>query len=201
MSSIILFNKPFAVLSQFSPSGGRATLRDFLSVPGVYPAGRLDADSEGLLVLTSDGQLQQRIADPRHKLPKVYWAQVEGLPDESALAQLRAGVKLRDFTTRPAGVRRAPAPPWVWPRVPAVRFRRHIPTSWLELTLSEGRNRQVRRMTAAVGYPTLRLIRFAVGEWTLAGLAPGQWRALQATHRLRATERPSSGSTNQSRRR
>jgi 23S rRNA pseudouridine2457 synthase len=199
MSRIILFNKPYGVLSRFSPGAGRATLRDFLPVRDVYPAGRLDADSEGLLVLTSDGRLQQRISDPRHKLPKVYWAEVEGVPDEPALAQLRGGVKLRDYTTRPAEVLLSSPPSWVWPRVPPVRFRRHIPTSWLKITLREGRNRQVRRMSAAVGYPTLRLIRFAVGEWTVAGLAPGQWRVLEATGPHRAGERPSGWSTIKSR--
>jgi 23S rRNA pseudouridine2457 synthase len=180
MSGIVLFNKPFAVLSQFTPEAGRASLSEFLLPPDVYPAGRLDADSEGLLVLTCDGRLQQRIADPRHKLEKVYWAQVEGVPDATALAQLGAGVRLREYTTQPARVRLADDPPWLWPRTPPIRFRRHIPTAWLELVLTEGRNRQVRRMTAAVGYPTLRLVRYAVGEWTLAGLAPGKWRVIEA---------------------
>jgi 23S rRNA pseudouridine2457 synthase len=189
MSSIILFNKPFGVLSQFSPSGKRPTLRAFLPLPDIYPAGRLDAESEGLLVLTSDGWLQHRISDPRHKLPKVYWVEVEGLPDDAALARLRSGVRLRDCMTRPARAELSPAPPWLWPRTPPVRFRRHIPTSWLRITLREGRNRQVRHMTGAVGYPTLRLIRYAVGEWTIAGLAPGQWRAVEATGLLRGGER------------
>jgi 23S rRNA pseudouridine2457 synthase len=190
MSTIVLFNKPFGVLSQFSPSAGRRTLRDFLSTPGIYPAGRLDADSEGLLVLTSDGRLQHRIADPRHKVPKIYWAEVEGVPDDAAIARLSRGVKLGDRTTQPAQVRLSAAPSWLWARVPPVRFRRHIPTSWLQIVLREGRNRQVRRMTAAVGYPALRLIRYAVGEWTIAGLAPGEWRALEARGTPPAAERP-----------
>lgn len=194
-SEIVLFNKPFGVLSQFTAAAGRATLRDFLPAGDIYPAGRLDADSEGLLVLTSDGGLQHRVSDPRHKLPKIYWAQVEGLPDETALAPLSRGVALPGYTTRPAEVRLCPAPSWLWPRVPPVRFRRHIPTTWLEIVLREGRNRQVRRMTAAVGYPTLRLIRYAVGDWTIGGLAPGQWRALDATDPSRIGERASSPST------
>ncbi len=195
MSGIVLFNKPFGVLSQFGPVAGHATLRDFVPARDIYPAGRLDADSEGLLVLTSDGRLQHRISDPRHKLPKVYWAEVEGLPDDTALARLARGVELPDYTTRPAEVRLSSAPSWVWPRVPPVRFRRHIPTTWLQIVLREGRNRQVRRMTAAVGYPTLRLIRYAVGEWTIAGLAPGQWRALETTGPSRVGKRPSGPST------
>jgi 23S rRNA pseudouridine2457 synthase len=201
MSEIVLFNKPFGVLSQFSPSTGRKTLRDCLPVRDIYPAGRLDADSEGLLVLTSDGGLQHRISDPRHKLPKVYWAEVDGVPEETALARLRRGVKLPDYTTRPADIRRSSAPSWVWPRVPPIRFRRHIPTTWLQIILTEGRNRQVRRMTAAVGYPTLRLIRYAVGEWTVEGLAPGEWRALEIEGPLDASERTSGRSTIPSRRR
>jgi 23S rRNA pseudouridine2457 synthase len=197
MSAIVLFNKPFGVLSQFSPSAGRPTLRDFLPARDIYPAGRLDAESEGLLVLTADGGLQHRISDPRHKLPKVYWAEVEGVPDDTALARLGRGVKLPDYTTRPAQVRLSSAPSWLWPRVPPVRFRRHIPTSWLEIVLTEGRNRQVRRMTAAFGFPTLRLVRYAVGEWTIGGLLPGQWRALEVTRLLRDGERAGGWSTNQ----
>ena len=197
MSAIVLFNKPFGVLSQFSPSAGRSTLRDFLPARDIYPAGRLDAESEGLLVLTADGGLQHRISDPRHKLPKVYWAEVEGMPDDTALARLGRGVKLPDYTTRPARVRLSSAPSWLWARVPPVRFRRHIPTSWLEIVLAEGRNRQVRRMTAAVGFPTLRLVRYAVGEWTIGGLVPGQWRALEVTGLLRGGERAGAWSTNQ----
>ena len=195
MSEIVLFNKPFGVLSQFSPGAGRKALRDFLPAPDIYPAGRLDADSEGLLVLTSDGGLQHRISDPRHKLPKLYWAEVEGIPDETALAQLSRGVKLPDCITRPARVRLSPAPAWLWSRVPPVRFRSRIPTTWLEIVLTEGRNRQVRRMTAAVGCPTLRLIRYAVGEWTLEGLAPGQWRVLEIEGALHGSRRPSGRST------
>ncbi len=172
---MILLNKPFGVLCQFTAADGRPTLADHLDVPGVYPAGRLDADSEGLVVLTADGSLQARIADPRHKLSKTYWVQVEGTPGAEALRALARGVALADGPTRPARVHVLPEPA-VWPRDPPIRVRRAIPTAWLELTLREGRNRQVRRMTAAVGLPTLRLIRWAVGPWSLAGLAPGQWR-------------------------
>ncbi len=173
---MILFNKPYGVLCQFTDRGGRPTLADYVRVPDVYPAGRLDADSEGLVVLTGDGALQARIADPRHKLVKTYWAQVEGTPADAQLAQLRRGVALADGPTLPAQARAMPAPAGLWPREPPIRVRQAIPTAWLELSLREGRNRQVRRMTAAVGLPTLRLIRFAVGEWTLAGLAPGEAR-------------------------
>lgn len=173
---VVLLNKPFGVLCQFSGGGARPTLAAFLPQRDVYPAGRLDADSEGLVVLTADGRLQARIADPRHKLPKTYWVQVEGTPAPAAVAALRSGVRVGDFTTRPARVRAIPEPSGLWQRVPTVRFRRAIPTAWLEITLTEGRNRQVRRMTAAVGLPTLRLIRWSVGPWTLAGLAPGEWR-------------------------
>jgi 23S rRNA pseudouridine2457 synthase len=173
---LIALNKPFGVLCKFSAEPGRQTLADFVRIPGVYPAGRLDADSEGLLLLTDDGALQGRIANPRHKLPKVYWAQVEGIPTEADLAPLRAGVDLGEFVTRPAGVRGIPEPAGLWPRVPPIRERSNIPTAWLELTLREGRNRQVRRMTARAGFPTLRLVRAAIGRMTLAGLAPGEWR-------------------------
>ncbi|MGZ8218298.1 rRNA large subunit pseudouridine synthase E [Methylomagnum sp.] len=174
---LILFNKPFNVLSQFTDrEAGRSTLAEFIAVEKVRPAGRLDYDSEGLLLLTDDGPLQARIADPRHKLPKVYWAQVEGVPDEAALEKLRRGVTLNDGPTRPAKARAMDEPANLWPRDPPIRYRAAIPTAWIELELREGRNRQVRRMTAAVGYPTLRLIRWAVGPWNLAGLAPGQWR-------------------------
>ncbi|MBK9675458.1 MAG: pseudouridine synthase [Betaproteobacteria bacterium] len=176
-TEVVLFNKPWGVLCQFSDDGsGKPTLRDFLPLPDIYPAGRLDADSEGLVVLTADGALQARIADPRHKLAKVYWAQVEGTPRPEALATLRRGVALPEFTTAPAQVEAIDEPPELWPRTPPIRVRKAIPTAWLRITLREGKNRQVRRMTAAVGLPTLRLLRYAVGPWTLAGLAPGAWR-------------------------
>ena len=173
---LVLFNKPFGVLCQFTAEAGKRTLAEFITVPEVYAAGRLDADSEGLLVLTDDGALQARIAEPKHKLPKTYWVQVEGEPTDSALEQLRQGVRYADFTTLPCGVRRIETPESLWPRDPPVRFRKEIPTSWLELVLAEGKNRQIRKMTAHVGFPTLRLIRYAVGAVTLDGLAPGDWR-------------------------
>lgn len=178
MAKIILFNKPYGVLSQFTPEGRWRGLKDYLPIPGVYAAGRLDADSEGLLILTDDGALQKRIADPRHKLAKSYWVQVEGEADAAALAQLRQGVDLGDFVTRPAKAGRIEEPAGLWPRNPPIRFRQAIPTSWLELSIREGKNRQVRRMTAKVGHPTLRLIRHAVGEWNLNGLLPGEWKQL-----------------------
>jgi 23S rRNA pseudouridine2457 synthase len=177
--TLILFNKPMNVLSQFTDKGtagsARATLSDYIDLPGVYPAGRLDRDSEGLLLLTDDGRLQARIADPRFKLPKTYLVQVEGDVTDAALEQLRRGVSLNDGMTRPAQAERID-PPALWPRDPPVRFRKSVPDCWLRLTISEGRNRQVRRMTAAVGHPTLRLVRWGVGDWTLEGLAPGDWR-------------------------
>lgn len=177
MTRIVVFNKPYGVICQFSPEGDKPTLKDFIDVPGVYPAGRLDTDSEGLLVLTDDGALQHRITDPRSKQPKTYLVQVEGAPDEAALAALRAGgLDLGDFRTQPCGARCVAEPDWLWPRDPPVRFRKSIPTSWVEIVLREGKNRQVRRMTAKVGFPTLRLVRTAIGAWTLEGLAPGQWR-------------------------
>jgi 23S rRNA pseudouridine2457 synthase len=177
---LIAFNKPFGVLCQFRRQPGRVTLADYINVPGVHPAGRLDLDSEGLLLLTDDGALQARIASPRHKLAKVYWAQVEGVPTESALQALRAGVDLGDFRSLPAGARGIDEPPGLWPRDPPIRYRASIPTSWIELTLREGKNRQVRRMTAKVGFPTLRLVRAVVGRVRVEGLAPGCWREIDA---------------------
>lgn len=177
MPRLILFNKPMNVLCQFTDPAGRMTLADFIPVPDVYAAGRLDYDSEGLVVLTDDGRLQKEIADPKHKMPKVYLVQVEGIPTKDALRALARGVPLKDGVTRPATVRVIPEPD-VWERVPPVRFRKTIPTSWLMLTISEGRNRQVRRMTAAVGLPTLRLIRWSIGPWSLDGLAAGTWREI-----------------------
>ena len=176
MAQLILFNKPFRVLSQFSDDSGRQTLADYLRAPGYRAAGRLDYDSEGLLLLTDHGGLQQRIANPRHKQWKTYLVQVEGSIDEAALARLREGLDLRDGSTLPARARRIDPPEDLWAREPPVRFRRHIPDSWLELSLQEGRNRQVRRMTAAVGFPTLRLVRVRIGDWGLADLPPGQYR-------------------------
>lgn len=178
MSRIILFNKPYGVISQFSADGKHATLKDYIPIPGVYPAGRLDTDSEGLLILTDDGALQHRISHPRHKLAKTYWAQVEGIPDEVALNQLRKGIDLGDFVTKPAKARLIEEPPALWQRDPPIRFRQSIPTAWIELTILEGKNRQVRRMTAKAGFPTLRLIRASIGDWTLDGLTIGQWREI-----------------------
>lgn len=182
---LILFNKPMNVLSQFTDAGTagspRATLSDYIDLPGVYPAGRLDRDSEGLMLLTDDGRLQTQIADPKFKLPKTYLVQVEGAVDETALARLRGGVRLNDGLTLPA-LAEAIDPPDLWPRDPPVRFRKTVPDAWLRLTIREGRNRQVRRMTAAVGLPTLRLVRWSVGDWTLEGLAPGEWRQAPVSH-------------------
>lgn len=175
--TLIAFNKPYDVLSQFTDEASRRTLSDFIDVPGVYPAGRLDRDSEGLLLLTDDGRLQARIADPRHKLPKTYLVQVEGDIGEPALAALRQGVVLNDGPTRPAEAERI-ADPALWPRDPPIRVRLTVPDCWLKLTIREGRNRQVRRMTAAVGHPTLRLVRWRIGDWSLEGLAPGAWRRI-----------------------
>jgi 23S rRNA pseudouridine2457 synthase len=175
MNQLILLNKPYRVLSRFTDSAGRATLAEYLQIPNVYPAGRLDYDSEGLLLLSNAGYLQNWITDPRHKLPKIYWVQVEGTPGPEALRQLTEGVDLCDGRTRPAVAQLMGEPP-LWPREPPVRQRKQIPTTWLALTITEGRNRQVRRMTAAVGCPTLRLIRLAVGPWQLGSLQPGQWR-------------------------
>lgn len=177
--TLILFNKPYDVLSQFTDRGTagstRQTLSDFIDLPGVYPAGRLDLDSEGLMLLTDDGRLQARIADPKYKMPKTYWAQVEGEVSEEALVALRRGVKLKDGLTRPAEAE-AIADPGLWPRDPPIRVRKSIPDGWISLTISEGRNRQVRRMTVAVGHPTLRLVRWRIGDWTLGDLKPGEWR-------------------------
>ena len=175
-SRLIRFNKPYGVLSQFTPEGRWRGLKDFITIPDVYVAGRLDADSEGLLLLTNDGKLQARIADPRFKMEKIYWVQVEGIPDEAALAALRQGVQLNDGLTRPARASLMAPPPALWAREPPVRVRLAIPTAWIELAIKEGRNRQVRRMTAAVGFPTLRLIRAAIGPYRLDGLAPGTWQ-------------------------
>ena len=176
MARLILFNKPMGVLSQFTDEGsGHPTLADHIDMPGVYPAGRLDRDSEGLLILTDDGKLQARIADPKFKKPKTYLVQVEGAPDDAALSALAKGVTLKDGLTRPAEVSRID-PPEIWPRVPPVRYRKSVPDCWISLTITEGRNRQVRRMTAHVGHPTLRLVRWRIGEWSLDGIAPGTWR-------------------------
>lgn len=198
MAQLILLNKPFQALSQFSDDKGRRTLREFVPVPGVYPAGRLDWDSEGLLLLTDDGALQARISDPRFHLPKTYLVQVEGKPEEQELQKLRQGITLKDGPCRPAKVERIEAPD-LWPRHPPVRPRKTVTDSWLKLTIDEGRNRQVRRMTAAIGHPTLRLVRWQIGDWDLSGLAPGEWRSM-AVHapkapaaRQRRPRRPAGG--------
>jgi len=188
VSSIVLFNKPYGVLSQFTPEGKWRALAEFIPLKDVYVAGRLDADSEGLLLLTDDGKLQAQIAEPRHKLEKTYWAQVEGVPEEAALDRLRAGIRLSDFTARPARVRLIDEPADLWPRDPPIRYRAAIPTRWLEIRISEGKNRQVRRMTAAIGYPTLRLVRAAIGTLSVSGLGLGEWRRIDGDIRtLRGT--------------
>lgn len=182
MDRLILFNKPFQVMCQFTGEAGRATLADFINVPDVYAAGRLDFDSEGLLLLTNAGWLQHQIADPKHKLPKTYLAQIERIPDAQSLKQLAKGVLLNDGITRPAKVELIEEPK-LWPRVPPIRERKSVPTAWLRLTITEGRNRQVRRMTAAVGHPTLRLIREKIGQWELGELQPGEWMEVQCPQR------------------
>lgn len=176
MPRILLLNKPYGVLTQFSPVDGKQTLKDYIPVPGVYAAGRLDADSEGLLLLTDDGALQARISHPKFKLAKTYWAQVEGVPTAAQLAALQAPLDLGDFTTQPCEARLIEEPQGLWPRHPPIRFRLSVPTRWIELTIREGKNRQVRRMTAKVGLPTLRLIRARIGPWSIDGMQPGEWR-------------------------
>lgn len=188
MSRLILLNKPFRVLTQFTDRDGRATLGDYLTIPNVYAAGRLDFDSEGLILLTDAGWLQAAISDPQYGLDKSYWAQVEGIPTASALAQLAKGIELNDGPTRPAKARLIEPPP-LWPRNPAIRERKSIPDRWIELTIHEGRNRQVRRMTAAVGYPTLRLIRHRIGPWTLGDLQPGEWVEVRCPRNRREFEK------------
>ncbi len=182
MTKLIRFNKPFDVLPQFTDRGTqgtpRRTLSDFIELPGVYPAGRLDRDSEGLMLLTDDGALQARITDPKHKMPKTYWVQVEGEPDQSAIDALCSGLVLKDGPTKPAQAKRIAEPDILWPRTPPIRVRKSVPDSWISLTIHEGRNRQVRRMTAAVGHPTLRLIRYRIGNWTLDGLDTGAWQSI-----------------------
>lgn len=173
---LIAFNKPYGAICQFSPSVGKPTLKDFIDVPDIYPAGRLDTDSEGLLMLTDDGILQARIAEPARKIVKTYWVQVEGEPTDAELDPLRIGVNLGDFAAAPARAKLLPPPKNIWPRDPPVRFRQNIPTAWLEISISEGKNRQIRRMTAKIGYPTLRLIRISIGTWALGGLESGKWR-------------------------
>lgn len=179
MSRVLLFNKPFGVICQFSRDGLHPTLADYITAPDYYPAGRLDTDSEGLLLLTDDGKLQHRITDPKHKLAKTYWVQVEGIPHEAALERLRGGVQLKDGPTLPAEATLMGEPAALWQRDPPIRYRKEIPASWLKLVIREGRNRQIRRMTAEVGFPTLRLIRYSIGEWTLDGISSGKYRSLK----------------------
>lgn len=195
MPRVILLNKPYGVICQFSPSGGHGTLKDYVDIPAIYPAGRLDTDSEGLVVLTDDGRLQASISNPRHKLEKAYWVQVEGEPSPAALEALRGGVELPEGITLPATARAIPEPPGLWERTPPIRVRKAIPTAWLEIGLREGRNRQVRRMTAKVGLPTLRLVRFRVGPWSLAGLAPGEWHETPFQDPRTPTRRPRQSGT------
>lgn len=190
MSRLLVFNKPFGTLCRFGREHGHPSLADWIDVPDVYPAGRLDRDSEGLVVLTDDGGLAHRITHPRHKLAKTYWVQVAGEPDDAALRALRDGVALDDGRTRPARVRRIEAPASLWPRDPPVPTHRHGATSWLQTVLTEGRNRQLRRMTAAVGHPTLRLVRIAVGPWSLGALRPGEWRRARAPARSAPATKP-----------
>lgn len=188
MNRLILFNKPYRVLTKFTDRDGRATLADYISVPDVYPAGRLDYESEGLVLLTNAGWLQSYISEPRHKLPKTYWVQVEGIPTVAALEQLATGVQLKDGMTLPAQAHVMGAPP-VWPRTPPIRVRKTVPDSWIALTITEGRNRQIRRMTAAVGYPTLRLIRWSIGPWSLENLQPGEWQAIRCPRNRQEIQR------------
>ena len=175
MSKLVLFNKPYGVICQFSPDEKHISLAEFIPIKNVYPAGRLDHDSEGLLLLTDDGKLQNKISHPKNKMPKTYWAQVDGEITEQAIEQLRKGVELKDGLTRPAQVKKIDEPENIWPRDPPIRYRKDIPTSWIELTIKEGKNRQVRRMTAAAGFPTLRLIRYSIGDWNLKGIELGQY--------------------------